>query len=131
MTASQVSVPVSIGELVDKITILEIKNERLTRPEALDNVRRELGLLNESLAALGLDQGTLAPLRAALKAINEKLWDIEDRIRVKEASQTFDAGFIELARSVYRCNDERAALKRQVNEATGSLLVEEKSYEDY
>ena len=131
MTASQVSVAVSIGELVDKITILEIKNERLTRPEALDNVRRELGLLNESLTALALEQATMAPLRKALKAINEKLWDIEDRIRVKEASQTFDADFIELARSVYRCNDERAALKRQVNEATGSLLVEEKSYEDY
>ena len=131
MTASQVSVPVSIGELVDKITILEIKNERLTRPDALDNVRRELGLLNESLTALALDQGTMAPLRTSLKAVNEKLWDIEDRIRVKEASQAFDADFIELARSVYRCNDERAALKRQVNEATGSLLVEEKSYEDY
>ncbi len=123
--------PVSIGELVDKITILEIKSERLTRPDALDNVRRELGLLNESLTALALDQGTMAPLRRSLKAINEKLWDIEDRIRAKEASQAFDADFIELARSVYRRNDERAALKRQVNEATGSLLVEEKSYEDY
>ena len=129
--ADVIKVPVSFGEVLDKITILEIKNERLTRPEALDNVRRELGLLNESLAALGLDQGTLAPLRAALKAINEKLWEIEDRIRAKEADKSFDAGFVELARSVYLCNDERAALKRQVNEASGSALVEEKSYEAY
>ena len=131
MSGSQVSVPVSIGELIDKITILEIKRERLTRPEALENVRRELDLLNEALAALALDRAAIGPLRESLKAVNERLWEIEDRIRAKEAAQAFDPDFIELARSVYRCNDKRAALKRRVNEATGSLLVEEKSYEAY
>ena len=131
MSGTQVSVPVSIGELIDKITILEIKRERLNRPEALENVRRELDLLSEALAALALDGRAIAPLRESLKAVNERLWEIEDRIRAKEAAQAFDQGFIELARSVYQRNDERAALKRRVNEATGSLLVEEKSYEDY
>ena len=131
MSGTLVSVPVSIGELVDKITILEIKSERLTKPEALENVRRELDLLSGALADLKLEAAKLDPLRGALKTVNEALWEIEDDIRVEEANKRFEARFVELARAVYRTNDERAALKRQLNEACGSALVEEKSYEDY
>lgn len=128
---TQLTVPVSVGELIDKITILEIKSERIRDPSKLANVRTELALLRDTWEASPLSATDIGRDRGALKAINETLWEIEDAIRQKEASGEFSEGFIELARAVYRTNDERAAVKRRINEATGSALVEEKSYADY
>lgn len=125
-----ISVPVSPGELLDKITILEIKSQRMYDAAKLANVRRELGLLESTWATVpGATE--LGAERAALKTVNEALWEIEDGIRLKEKAADFGAGFVELARSVYIRNDERAAVKRVVNERLGSTLVEEKSYADY
>ncbi|MGE5537859.1 MAG: DUF6165 family protein [Gemmatimonas sp.] len=123
-------VPTSWGELLDKITILEIKSERLTSETALRNVRNELS----QLEAVGTQAGNnprLSDLRRALKVINESLWDIEDRIREHEASQLFDDEFIALARAVYRTNDERGRIKREINLLLSSELVEEKQYKAY
>jgi hypothetical protein len=128
---SQTSVPVSYGELIDKITILEIKSERIKNASKLANVRVELDLLNGTWQADSAARSDIAAERDALRRVNEALWDIEDRIRVKEKAKAFDAEFIELARSVYIRNDERAVIKRAINEKLGSTLVEEKSYEDY
>jgi hypothetical protein len=126
-----ISAPVSCGELIDKLTILEIKAERIADPAKLENVRDELRLLTELWEAEPASATAIDAERAELKRINEALWEIEDEIRVKEREQSFDARFIELARSVYRTNDERAAVKRAINLKLGSRLVEEKSYEDY
>jgi hypothetical protein len=124
-------VPVSIGELIDKITILEIKLERIEDEAKCGNVRRELEALR-AVRDRELDgRAGLAPLAAALKAVNEKLWVIEDEIRACERGQSFGREFVELARAVYRANDERARIKRSINEAMGSTLVEEKSYAPY
>lgn len=123
-------VPTSWGELIDKITILEIKVERLNSDAARANVARELGLLRQ-IAGPTLARGDIEGLVARLKSLNQALWDIEDRIREHERSRTFDAGFIELARAVYHRNDERGAVKRDLNLALGSGLVEEKSYKPY
>ena len=128
---SQISVPVSYGELLDKITILEIKSERIKTASKLANVRVELDLLNATWLSDSAASIDIAAERAALRRVNEALWDIEDRIRLKEKANAFDAEFIELARSVYIRNDERAEIKRAINEKLGSTLVEEKSYEDY
>ena len=128
---SQISVPVSYGELIDKITILEIKSERITSAAKLANVRVELEILDATWRANSAARTDIAAERAALRRVNEALWDIEDRIRLKEKAKAFDAEFIELARSVYIRNDERAEIKRTINEKLGSTLVEEKSYEDY
>ena len=117
--------PVSWGELLDKITILEIKADRIADPAARANVGRELALLRE-VAAPVLPQPGLAPLVEDLRRVNGALWRIEDDIRAKEAAAQFDSGFIKLARSVYLTNDERAALKREINALLGSELVEEK-----
>ena len=124
----EVQIPVSVGELVDKITILQIKANRFSG-EALSNVQRELTLLEGVLAGCGVELPK--ELVDALSEINQRLWTIEDDIREREASNCFDDRFIALARSVYRCNDQRAALKRQINTATGSQLMEEKSYAAY
>jgi hypothetical protein len=128
---SQISVPVAYGELIDKITILEIKSERIRDAAKLVNVRVELDLLNETWYADPASRIDIAAERAALRSVNEALWDIEDDIRRKEKAKAFDAGFIELARAVYIRNDERAAIKRAINVKLGSTLVEEKSYQDY
>jgi DNA-binding GntR family transcriptional regulator len=128
---TQISAPVSVGELLDKMAILQIKSERISDEAKLANVRRELEVLGATWVASGLDRPELEPLKAALKKINEALWEIEDLIRIKESEGDFDRQFIELARSVYITNDKRAAVKRQINEAVGSELVEEKSYADY
>lgn len=128
---SQISVPVAYGELIDKITILEIKSERIRDAAKLVNVRLELDLLNETWYAAAASRVDIAAERAALRAVNEALWDIEDDIRRKEKARAFDAGFIELARAVYVRNDERAAIKRAINLKLGSTIVEEKSYQDY
>ncbi len=121
-------VPVSWGELLDKITILEIKSQRMDDAAKRANVVTELTLLT-SIA--GPARAQAAELTTALKAVNETLWEIEDQIRDKEGAQSFDAGFIQLARAVYVTNDRRADLKRQINQLLGSRLVEEKSYRPY
>jgi hypothetical protein len=124
-------VPVSYGELLDKIAILQIKSERMADPAKLANVRKELSALEQTWMAHPAAVEDIAELRARLKAVNERLWVIEDDIRVKEKAQEFDAGFIRLARSVYVENDERARIKKDINLALGSAYVEEKSYQDY
>jgi arylamine N-acetyltransferase len=129
---AELLVPVSPGELIDKITILEIKSARMTDAAKLHNVRTELALLNETWNASGFSrQADIREEWNGLRDVNAKLWDIEDRIRDQEREGRFDAGFVELARAVYVTNDERAALKRRINARLGSLLVEEKSYKDY
>lgn len=128
---SLISAPVSFGELIDKITILEIKSERMSDPAKLANVRDELQLLRSLWNAAAASDTDITADRAELKRINEALWEIEDEIRVKERDQAFDARFIELARAVYHTNDKRAAVKRAINMKLGSRLVEEKSYQDY
>ena len=124
-------VPVSPGELLDKITILRIKVARIQDAPKLANVKLELSLLEQTWKDSGGTQHDVAIDERALENVNERLWDIEDRIRDKEARQTFDRDFIELARAVYICNDERAAIKKRINLQLGSRLVEEKSYKQY
>jgi HAMP domain-containing protein len=120
-------VPVSWGELIDKITILEIKSERLPGEGPLANVRKELAAL-QKIAEPPVAQGEIEGLKAQLRQTNERLWDIENRIREKEAAGDFGAEFIALARSVYQSNDERAALKKKINLLLACELIEEKSY---
>lgn len=127
MTLPVPSVPVSWGELLDKLTILAIKRVRIADPAARCNVEREY----EALSAMGapaLQVPVVAALSQELRAVNEALWEIEDAIRAEEAEGTFEGSFVALARSVYRRNDERATIKRRINDALGSDLVEEKSY---
>jgi len=126
-----VLVPVSAGELLDKITILRIKAARMSDAQKLANVRLELGLLEKTWTELGGATTELTAEEHALQSVNERLWDIEDRIRDKEARQLFDREFIDLARAVYVTNDERAAIKKRINLHLGSRLVEEKSYISY
>ncbi len=126
-----VLVPVSWGEVIDKITILEIKLERLSDAAKRVNVRRELDELVTVRERDFPNHAGLAVLSAQLKAINEKLWVIEDDIRDCERSKDFGADFVRLARAVYFTNDERAAVKRHINDLLGSTLVEEKSYAPY
>ena len=128
---SMISVPVSFGELLDKITILEIKLERMTDAAKLANVRTELEMLNATWAKAPESRHDIAARHAELKAVNERLWVIEDDIREKERAKEFDAEFIRLARAVYFENDERARVKREINTMLGSKLVEEKSYREY
>lgn len=126
-----ITVPASFGEVLDKITILEIKAERIADADKVANVRRELEALNETWDEAVKNQSAIADLRQRLKAINEQLWEIEDDIRDQEAAQDFGPRFIELARAVYVSNDQRAAIKKDINLALGSRFVEEKSYQDY
>jgi hypothetical protein len=128
---NDVLVPVSPGELLDKITILRIKAARILDAAKLTNVKLELGLLEQAWRAAGGGSHDVTQHEHALHHVNEQLWDIEDRIREKEARQTFDREFIELARAVYVSNDERAAIKKRINELLGSRIVEEKSYKPY
>jgi len=118
---------VSWGELLDKITILEIKCDRIAEPAARANVGRELRLLRRAAGALAASQ-QVRTLVERLRGVNEDLWDIEDDIRARDAKADFGPRFIALARLVYQRNDQRAGLKRQINQALGSLLIEEKSY---
>ena len=128
---SEILVPVSFGELLDKIAILQIKSERMTDAAKLANVRNELTALETTWAAHPASRQDIDALRADLKAVNERLWVIEDDIRLQEKAQTFDAEFIRLARAVYFENDIRARVKKDINLALGSAYVEEKSYQDY
>jgi len=130
MTA-EILVPVAFGELLDKISILQIKSERISDQAKLANVRAELSALEKTWMAHPAGGQDIARLRADLKAVNEQLWEIEDAVRLKDKAGEFDAAFIELARSVYLRNDERARIKKAINLALGSAYVEEKSYQDY
>lgn len=118
--------PISAGELVDKITILQIKTERMTDPAKLVNVAHELAALVALRDSHGLEG--IETLSEDLKVVNETLWQVEDEIRELEAEGRFDARFIELARAVYATNDRRAAIKKEINLMVGSAIVEEKSY---
>jgi hypothetical protein len=126
-----IHVPVSPGEVLDKITILEIKSERISDPDKLVNVNRELELLRASWQKFVDVDDDVRRIHAKLKSINEDLWEIEDDIRDKERAREFDERFIELARSVYVTNDRRADAKKELNIYLGSEMVEEKSYQDY
>ncbi|NDK37735.1 hypothetical protein DT603_02605 [Pseudoxanthomonas gei] len=128
---SEIQAPVSFGELLDKIAILQIKSERMSDETKLANVRNELSALETTWMAHPAAGNNIVELRARLKAVNERLWAIEDDIRIKEKAQEFDAEFIRLARAVYFQNDERARIKKDINLALGSSYVEEKSYQDY
>ena len=128
---SEIQAPVSFGELLDKIAILQIKSERMKDEAKLANVRNELSALEQTWMAHPAAGHDIVNLRAQLKEVNERLWVIEDDIRLKEKAQEFDAEFIKLARSVYFENDVRAKIKKDINLALGSAYVEEKSYQDY
>lgn len=128
-----IEAPISLGELIDKITILEIKSDNISDAEKLKNVRHELNVLNTKVETLLDAEGKtrLAPLKQTLKSINQELWVIEDDIRDCEFAKDFGPKFIELARAVYVTNDKRATTKKDINLAFGSELIEEKSYKDY
>ena len=128
---TEIRVPISPGELLDKITILRIKSQRMSGAEKLKNVRLELQMLQETWDASAYARVDVEAEVRALMAVNERLWVIEDDIRDLERAQDFGAQFIRLARAVYFENDERAAIKRRINITLGSGLVEEKSYRDY
>lgn len=125
-----VRVPVPFGELLDKISILRIKTQRIADAAKLANVQRELGALDAELAQLDLDPELVDGFLEELERVNVQLWVIEDDIRACEARGDFGEEFVRLARAVYRTNDVRAKIKRRANEATGSELTEEKSYVD-
>ena len=130
MTQS-IEAPIATGELIDKITILEIKVARFADAAKTANAKAELTLLRQRRAASLPSDLALDALAARLKAVNERIWDLEDTIRECERQQDFGPGFVTAARSIYRVNDERASIKREINVATGSTLVEEKSYANY
>ncbi|MDA0332985.1 MAG: DUF6165 family protein [Proteobacteria bacterium] len=127
----QLQVPVSVGEVLDKITILQIKLAHISDAAKRTNIQNELDALLPLVAGDAFTTDQIQGLMAELKSVNEALWDIEDDIREKEAAKRFDDEFIRLARAVYVTNDKRAEIKKQINLATGSALVEEKSYESY
>ena len=120
---------ISAGELIDKITILEIKKEKISNKEKLAEIDKELISLNETLKKSITDESKIISFRNDLKNINLKLWDIENGKRLAEKNSQFDEKFIELARSVYKFNDERAKIKLAINNALGSNIKEVKSYE--
>jgi hypothetical protein len=123
-----IDIPGSVGELIDKIAILKIKERRIDDPDKVVNVRRELALLTAKLDAAGRDRADLAPLEVELAAVNEKLWDVEDEIRLCEKAGDFGERFVALARAVYGANDRRATIKREINRRCNSAIVEEKHY---
>lgn len=126
-----ISVPVSPGEVLDKITILEIKSERIEDEAKLVNVRKELELLSDTWCHFITEDEAIQSLKARLKEVNETLWEIEDDIRDKERAHEFDQEFIRLARAVYVTNDKRSEIKKELNLHLGSQIVEEKSYQAY
>ena len=126
---AEILTPISVGELLDKLTILEIKSSRILDQNKLLNINKELHLLIEVCKNHNININD--HLIVELKKYNESLWDIEDKIRDKERSKQFDEEFISLARAVYFTNDKRADIKKQINLKTGSFLIEEKSYNSY
>jgi hypothetical protein len=131
MSDTTILAPVSIGELLDKIVILEIKEARIADPEKLANIRRELACLRDIRPASLASAAALAGWEQALREANEGLWELEDRIRDKERAGDFGPEFVEIARLIYRTNDKRAHAKKMINAACGSAIVEEKSYQPY
>ena len=130
MTKS-IMIEVGAGEMIDKITILQIKSERINDTEKLKNIHYELSILNQTYATYFSPSQELKELEQRLKSINEALWDIEDDIRLHEAHKDFGEKFIALARSVYLTNDKRATIKREINILTGAFFIEEKSYTEF
>src|ERR1700726_3149441 len=128
---NEIKVPISPGELLDKITILRIKSQRISDPAKVSNVQLELRSLEEAWNASAYARVNLEADIDSLLSVNERLWVIEDQIRDRERAQAFDAEFIRLARAVYFENDERAAIKRRINTTLGSSIIEEKSYREY
>ena len=126
-----VQVEISTGELIDKISILQIKSERITDQSKLENIKIELESLLDTWENSSFSKTEIAEEITQIREVNEKLWELEDDIRIKEASQSFDEEFVRLARSVYITNDQRAEIKRKINEKLGSALIEEKSYSNY
>jgi hypothetical protein len=126
--ARTIDIPGAVGELIDKIAILRIKERRIDDPEKLANVRRELALLTAKRDESGLARTDLAPLEAELATVNERLWDVEDEIRLCEKAGDFGERFVALARAVYVVNDRRSAIKREINRRCNSAIVEEKHY---
>lgn len=126
-----IQVEISIGEFLDKLTILQIKSERISDPAKLKNIHKELDFLKNIWDQFSDKTPEIISLVEKLKEVNETLWDIEDNIRIKESQNSFDEEFIDLARSVYLTNDERARIKRELASLLGSGFVEEKSYADY
>jgi len=127
----KINVPISLGELLDKISILEIKNEKIKDENKLNNITKELISLKKTLELLDLNNKELKPLYDKLKEINLKLWNVEDDIRILEKEGKFEEKFIQLARNVYITNDQRFEIKNQINIFFNSDFVEEKSYEEY
>ena len=128
---NEILIPISPGELLDKITILQIKSERITDAAKVANVKTELGMLEQVWREAVDDDDQIRALKRELKSINEALWEIEDDIRDEERNRRFGERFIELARAVYVTNDERGNAKKKVNLHLNSSIVEEKSYQDY
>ena len=126
-----INILISWGELIDKITILEIKMDRIQDANKLENISKELQALRLIFNQGCSEPETIGQLKADLRTVNEKLWEIEDDIRKCEKEKDFSQLFIDIARSVYINNDQRAALKREINTVLKSELFEEKSYEDY
>ena len=131
MQMSNLKVPISLGELIDKITILRIKSNKINSNEAQKNIRSELEKLEDILNTKISINNNLKNFEIKLSKINQTLWDVEDQLREKEREKKFDKKFISLARMVYYKNDERAKIKRMINKSFGSELVEEKSYTQY
>jgi hypothetical protein len=126
-----ITIQASLGEVLDKISILALKKEKLEDPEALANVSRELDVLRSAVLISQMEETISHPLYSALADVNSRLWVVEDELREMESNKIFDSNFVELARSVYRLNDRRATLKRELNILYGSNLIEEKSYKRY
>lgn len=131
MTADVIMIPVAPGELIDKITILKIKSERMSDAEKLINVRRELEMLRDEQRRHIPGDAQISGMQARLEEVNGRIWDLEDVIRDCERNKDFGDVFLETARKIYRTNDERAAIKKEINLHLGSQIVEEKSYAEY
>ncbi|WP_162653356.1 DUF6165 family protein [Lentilitoribacter sp. Alg239-R112] len=127
----EIKAPISVGELIDKITILEIKSEKIKDSGKLKNIQVELKLLDQLLTSLKVSKGEVLQLKKQLKIVNFDIWQLEDSIRDHERDKNFDCGFVDLARKVYKTNDKRAAFKNKINILVGSVIVEEKSYQEY
>lgn len=126
-----ITIQASLGEVLDKISILVLKKEKLEKPEAIENVLMELDVLHSAIESSQMGESLSHPLFGALAEVNGQLWVVEDDLRELESKRIFNSDFVELARSVYRLNDRRAAIKRELNVIYGSVLIEEKSYQSY
>ena len=131
MKKEDIIIPVSTGELIDKIAVLKIKKKIIFNKSKLKNINNELSLLNEIYKNNFKNNKKLLLYEKKLIKINKKLWDIEDKIRFLESKKNFNQQFIDLARAIYINNDKRSEIKKKINKLTGSRLIEEKSYKSY